>query len=126
MEFEHGHECPHCVMGCDHDHVPDDEVTIGVALQLPAVRGSRMRHGGAVEDPETGLSLASDNWVNVRCMYCRAEAMTPQEVIPPWWPENLDRDGVRLGICGGCGADMSQGFRPGHNPHRRRRAGRHG
>lgn len=110
-------------MGCDHDHEPND---LRVALSMPVVRGSRMRHGGVLRDPETGLSLASGNWLQVRCMFCRGEAMTPAEVIPDWWPIGRAADGTRLGVCGACHSDVEAGFKPGHNPHRRRRAGRRG
>lgn len=125
MRFDHDPHCVHCQMGCDHDH-DSAEVEIDLALTMPVVRGSRMRHGGVLEDPATGLSVASNNWLPVRCMFCSAEAMTPAEVIPPWWPANQAPDGVRLGVCGGCQSDMDQGHRPGHNPHRRRRGSRHG
>lgn len=126
MQFDHDPQCVHCLMGCDHDHVDSEGVEVELALKMPAVPGSRMRHGGVVEDPETGLTLASDNWVQVRCGFCGSEAMTPAEVIPGWWPAHRAPDGARLGVCGGCQADVEAGFTPGHNPRRRRRAGRHG
>lgn len=125
MRFDHDPHCVHCLAGCDHDHEPDD-LMVQVGLQMPVVPGSRMRHGGVLHDPETGLSLASNKWLNLRCRFCSTEAMTPSEVIPDWWPAELDTDGVRLGVCASCHADIERGFRPGHNPHRRRRAGRHG
>jgi hypothetical protein len=92
-------------------------------LGVPGVPGSRMRHGGALEIPEMGLTFASDNWLRCRCIYCGDEAMTPAELIP----EQAKRlpDGALEMHCPKCMADLASGHRPGHNPHRRRRRVRH-
>lgn len=126
MEYDHGPHCFHCSNGCQHPHEENDPITVSVNMGtcIPAVRGSRMRHGGTFTDPETGLVLSGDRWVRSRCGYCGEEAMTPQELVPPWAPKASD--GSFLHRCMGCASDEQQGYTPGHNPHRRRRRGRHG
>lgn len=94
-------------------------VSVNMGAFVPAVRGSRMRHGGTFTDPESGLTLSGDSWVRSRCVYCAGEAMTPSDLIPPWAPK--DADGSCMHVCDSCMFDIGQGCRPGHNPSRRRR-----
>ena len=85
---------------------------------LPAVAGSRMRHGGPFTT-DSGLTVGTDEWRQMRCMCCGAESMTPIEMIP--FGVDQDPDGAYRGLCGSCAFDISSGYRPGHNPNRRRR-----
>jgi hypothetical protein len=124
MSMEHSDDCIHCRMGCTHPHDPEDPVELDIQVRGPfvnalAVRGSRMRHGGVFTEPNTGLTLGTDEWRPIRCPGCGMEAMTPLEMVPPMCGQA--EDGAYLGWCPGCIYDMSQGHRPGHGAHRRRR-----
>lgn len=119
VNFDHSPDCPHCVIGCEHPHTDSDPV-VYTPHPVPTVPGSRMRRGGAFTFPD-GLTLGGGEWKSVRCVFCRTEAMTPVEVIPVF-PEPLtDTDGTLISHCGACQHDMDMGYKPGHNPHRRRR-----
>jgi hypothetical protein len=127
MLMEHSDDCVHCRLGCDHSHDPNDpiEVEVKVVAELmaglvttPAVRGSRMRRGGAWTDPNSGLTIASDEWRQRRCPGCGVEAMTPVEMLPLGCPQ--DSDGAYFGWCHYCLGDIQAGHRPGHSGRRRR------
>jgi hypothetical protein len=102
--------CPQC--GEDHD------ILSVQAMRVPTIRGSRMRHGGPFTT-ESGLTLGSGEWRQIRCVFCGSECMTPVEAIPPIACQTPD--GAYLGHCASCDVDLRQGFQPGHNPNRRRR-----
>jgi hypothetical protein len=124
MLMEHSDDCPHCRMGCTHPHEPDDPVEIDITVAGPfvdvlAVRGSKMRTGGPYRVAGTDFTIGTDEWRQLRCPGCGMEAMTPLEMIPPMCSQ--DSDGAYLGWCPGCMYDASQGRRPGHGAHRRRR-----
>lgn len=122
MAFDHSPDCMHCLHGCTHPH--DDRDPMGAILQLPGVYGSSMRHGGCLPIPGTDLEIVSDNWARCRCGFCETEAMTPMELIPPTAVRL--HDGSILMHCQQCQHDLEAGYRPGHNPNRRRRRARHG
>ena len=111
-EFGHDPDCPLYGTGLP----PAAEMIVGKVV--PSVPGSRMRHGGPFEISE-GLTIGTDEWRRMRCGFCGEESMTPLEVIPPFALQ--DTDGSYLGHCMSCQHDMQQGYRPGHNPNRRRR-----
>lgn len=124
MLMEHSEDCPHCRMGCTHPHEPDDPIGLEVEIATSfvnalAVRGSKMRKGGRIRVPGTDLTIGTDEWRQIRCPGCGMEAMTPLEMVPPMCGQ--DADGAYMGWCPGCMYDISQGRRPGHGAHRRRR-----
>jgi hypothetical protein len=112
MDDEHPDTCP----DCGGELV--DSILALLATQVPAVPGSRMRRGGTYTTEE-GLKLGSGEWRQIRCVFCESESMTPIEMIPPL--AHQASDGAYLGHCGSCDLDLKQGYRPGHNPNRRRR-----
>lgn len=110
MDDEPQLHCPHC--GEPHLQL--------VGIPAPCIPGSRMRHGGTYTSP-TGITLGTDQWLKVRCVFCRSEAMTPAEVVRDDVTPARDHDGAILSQCGACAADIATGHRPGYNRHRRRR-----
>lgn len=93
-----------------------------ITTDVPAVPGSRMRRGGPFTT-SNGITIGTDEWRKVRCFFCKAEAMTPIEMIPPGTEQ--DTDSAYRGHCGSCRFDIESGFTPGHNPNRSRRRRRH-
>jgi hypothetical protein len=107
-------ECPHC----GERHEPSNDMLALVSTMVPAVSGSRMRRGGSYTN-ESGLTIGSGEWRQLRCTFCGSESMTPIEMIPPGSMQSTD--GAYIGHCGSCQFDLESGYRPGHNPHQSRR-----
>lgn len=80
-----------------------------------------MRRGGVYTDPDTGISLGTDEWVRVRCEGCGIEAMTPIECLDDIGAAQAP-DGAYWSRCAPCMvATLSgEGY---HRPRRRRRHG---
>ena len=141
MDFNHSETCLHCQMRCQHPHdetdplvmavaVTDDEATVLgcdseqevlVAQFGFGIYGSRMRHGGTAT-LSSGLTLAGDEWVQIRCRGCRNEMMTPVETAP--LQAERDYDGALLIHCMHCFGGIVTGRGPGHGRQRRRRGHR--
>lgn len=103
--MEHDEGCWHCRIGCDHPHSYDEPVAaLGFTQCGRGIPGSRVPDGPAtLTDFRSGLTIAANEWVRVRCMSCGFELRAPSVIIPPFCP--TDRDGTKLLFCGACVLD---------------------
>lgn len=118
MDFEHGPDCEHCKLGCDHPHDEWEPTGLHIGPVVPGVMSPGLTPGkkGGYIGPG-GLTIASDNWHPTICFHCGLRALTPIEAIPIFPFPAHDRAGNLLTRCGPCKADIRDGYKPGQGPH---------